>query len=351
MLRVLGPRPSYRALLARLAPSEAVSGVYLGRLGDLLGCFSIILEVSWVALMPHWGRLGGLLGYLWGPPPLRCLWLSLVGRDRRRRMSLVGRDRRRDLQPLSARRTSSCSCVALRALRHVPVHCHIHGRIPVPLHDGLRHELVHNLPFACVLVLIGTCSSCSCSCALLQLRLRGCSCALNCRCGCSAALTRGLRSAGTAGRWHWGLRAPPWGQRCRRRRRWRLAAGAHRAAARVGRRAARRDNRAALWMMPRRGWGRDDTSIGGCEHNAHWRCSAAVTRGLDTMARALRTQCACALQRRNDTRSGHNGTRAANTVCVGAAAPQSDRDAMARDWIKPRMHALRQRMAARVVEG
>ena len=47
-----------------------------------MGCFSIILEVSWVALMPHWGRLGGLLGYLWGPPPCGvcgCRWWGAIG--------------------------------------------------------------------------------------------------------------------------------------------------------------------------------------------------------------------------------------------------------------------------------
>ena len=104
MLRVLGPRPSYRALLARLAPSEAVSGVYLGRLGDLLGCFSIILEVSWVALMPHWGRLGGLLGYLWGPPP-PAVFVVVGGGARSEAPNVIGRAR-------SEARSTTTQCAA-----------------------------------------------------------------------------------------------------------------------------------------------------------------------------------------------------------------------------------------------
>ena len=84
MLRVLGPRPSYRALLARLAPSEAVSGVYLGRLGDLLGCFSIILEVSWVAL--------GAIGVSLGPSP-PAVFVVVGGGARSEAPNVIGRAR------------------------------------------------------------------------------------------------------------------------------------------------------------------------------------------------------------------------------------------------------------------
>ena len=58
-------------LLARLTPSEAVLGAFLGRLGALLERFSAVLEPSWEPLGrswgplgPTWGHLGGLMGCL-----------------------------------------------------------------------------------------------------------------------------------------------------------------------------------------------------------------------------------------------------------------------------------------------
>ena len=52
-----------KALLARLTPSEVVSGISLGCLEALMGRYRA-LEIAWAVLGPPRGKLGGILGRL-----------------------------------------------------------------------------------------------------------------------------------------------------------------------------------------------------------------------------------------------------------------------------------------------